>query len=78
VLEERRWNLETGRIEADWTFVDPQDGVQTAHSSIRVYTYAELCTLLRTAGFRRFQGLDTTTGAPFRLGSRRLCLIATR
>ena len=78
MLEERRWDLETGRIEADWTFVDPQAGIRTAHSSIRVYTYAELCTLLRTAGFRSFRGIETGTGVPFKLGSRRLCLIATR
>lgn len=51
---------------------------ESAHSSIRIYAYAELCELLRAAGFGSFQGLETMTGARFELGSRRLCLIATK
>ncbi len=78
VLEERRWDLETSRIDVDWTFVDPQRGVRTSQSSIRVYTYAELCALLRSAGFRAFQGVETGTARPFMIGARRLSLIATR
>lgn len=50
VLEDRSYDLDTGRLEVDWTFV--VDGTQsTRHSSIRLYAYRELRDLLQREGF---------------------------
>jgi SAM-dependent methyltransferase len=78
VLEERRWDLQSRRIQVAWTFIQPDGTLANVQSSIRIYAYAELCDLLRAAGFERFQGVETLTDAPFALGSSRLSLIATK
>jgi SAM-dependent methyltransferase len=78
VLEERRWNLQSRRIDVTWTFIQPDGTLQNVHSSIRVYAHAELCELLRMAGFESFQSVETLTAAPFAIGSSRLSLIATK
>jgi SAM-dependent methyltransferase len=74
--EDRRLDLETGRIEATWTFVE-QGQTRSASSSLRLYSYHELCELLREAGFRSFSGYDSSTGEAFALGARRLGLVAS-
>ncbi|WP_428103117.1 class I SAM-dependent methyltransferase [Candidatus Rariloculus sp.] len=62
--------------ECTW---EPMDGrVETAHSSLRVYSYRELHALLATAGFCSFRGLVTGTDEPFGLGSARLSLVAQK
>lgn len=76
LLQETRWDFETSRIETEWTFIE--DGnIRTCRSSVRLYSYRELCDLLREAGFRAFEGFDTLTGEPFTLGSSRLSLVAS-
>lgn len=77
VLEERRLDLHTGRIESTWTFVTP-DGVESHHISIRIYSYRELTGLLSQAGFVGFEATETGTTEPFRLGSSRLALVASK
>ena len=77
LLEEVQWNIETGRCDSEWTFVE-ESGIRTSRSSLRIYSYRELCELLRSAGFSDFQGLETLSDAPFELGARRLSLIARR
>ena len=74
--QERHIDFERGRVEATWTFVE--DGQErSSQSSLRLYSYHELCALLREAGFRSFKGYDTLTGEPFRMGARRLGLVAS-
>jgi hypothetical protein len=76
LLEETRWDVETGRIDGVWTFIE--DGsIKSSRSSIRTYSYREICQLLRAAGFRRVEGFETGTQKPFSLGSKRLSLVAT-
>lgn len=76
VLQDRRYVLETGRVEATWTFI--QDGKERSFpSSIRIYTYRELRQLLEAAGFTSFEARDPA-GAPFELGSSRLRLLARK
>ncbi len=77
VLQERSWNLDTGRIECTWTFVR-DDEVRESASSTRIYSVRELRSLLGDAGFTGFEALETRTGEPFGLGSSRLSLVATR
>lgn len=76
LLEEARWNPAAARVEAEWIFVE-NGTVRRSRSSIRGYSYRELCELLREAGFRKFEGFDTVTGKPFELGANRLSLVAT-
>jgi hypothetical protein len=75
VLEERRWDVEAGRIEVRWTIVDDA-GAQTTPSSIRIYSYREVRDLLRRAGFATVRVLDGSNGGEFRVGARRAIVVA--
>lgn len=77
VLEARAWDHRTGRIETDWTFLR---GVERSeqHSSIRLYSYHELETLLGEAGFRTFDAFDPRSGERFALGAERLAIVASK
>jgi len=77
VLDETRYDFETGRNESDWIVITPDGGRERLHSSIRLYTYHELVELLRKVGFTRFEGFDGKDFAPFQLGAR-LWLVATK
>jgi SAM-dependent methyltransferase len=77
LLEERRYDHVQSRVNAEWTFI--HDGsVTVRQSSIRIYTYRELCHLLEQAGFERCEGYDTLSDNPFQLGARRLLMVVTR
>jgi len=76
LLEERTWDHETGRGEVDWTLVREGES-REHHSSIRVYTFRELATLLGEAGFGEVRAFDAVTGEAFRLGARRALVVAT-
>jgi SAM-dependent methyltransferase len=78
VVEERHWNVELSRIESTWTFIDESGHSEERQVSIRIYTYKELCALLREAGFQSFDARVTASEAPFRLGAPRLGLVASR
>ena len=77
VLEDRQFDIDTGRIHTKWTFIS-NDGMSESSSSIRIYTYRELCSLLKQAGFSGFGGYETGKLEPFVLGSARLSLVATK
>lgn len=74
--ESVRIDFENGRAEAEWTFVE-NGRTRSVHSSLRLYSYRELCVLLREAGFDRIEGFDSRTGKPFALGAKRLGLVAS-
>ncbi|MGD8340954.1 MAG: methyltransferase domain-containing protein [Gammaproteobacteria bacterium] len=76
LLEEVNFNVDNGRVDAEWTFIE-NGVIRSNSSSIRLYSYRELCELLREAGFQTFEGLETVTGKRFKLGSQRLSLVAT-
>jgi cyclopropane fatty-acyl-phospholipid synthase-like methyltransferase len=74
VLEERRFDCDSGRMESIWTF--QKHGTETSYRlSVRIYTYRELRTLLEQAGFASFAPTDRE-GVPLALGSQRLRLVA--
>jgi SAM-dependent methyltransferase len=77
ILEERHINLNEGRIESTWTFVDG-GRLSTAEVSIRLYTYRELVALFTRAGFANFEAFDTTSKQPFEYGARRLTFVAQK
>jgi len=76
IMEERQWHLDSGKVESTWSFIG--ETISSHRISMRIYTYRELCGLLRTAGFSRFDAFETGTQKPFRLGSPRLALIAEK
>jgi len=76
VLEERRFDCDSARMESIWTF--QKNGTESSHSvSVRVYTYRELRALLEQAGFTSFVAADGA-GTPLALGSSRLRLVARK
>lgn len=77
VLEERHYDYVCSRTDTKWTLV--QDGRMFEKStSIRLYTYRELCQLLERFGFAGFEGYGSLSEEPFQLGSPRLYLVATK
>jgi SAM-dependent methyltransferase len=51
---------------------------ETRQAAHRIYTYREVVRMLEAAGFEDVRGLGSLEGEPFRLGSARLILVATR
>jgi SAM-dependent methyltransferase len=78
VLEERRIDHLNGRVDCEWTIFGHEKGTAKHRSSIRIYTYRQLCEMLREVGFTAFEGYNTMTGKPFTFGSSRLSLVATK
>lgn len=77
VLMSTRYAAATGRIETDWTFVLPDGRRATQRSSVRLYSLADLTSLLERAGFTTFRATDDDL-EPFDLGADRLWLVATK
>ena len=76
-LRDGRYNHVAGRIETEYTLIRGGK-VEKKPWTQRVYTFLELCRLLETAGFKDIQGYASLTLEPFKLGSRRLLLVATK
>ncbi len=66
-----------GRLDTEYTFVH-EGKVETRLASTRVYGYRELHRLFAEAGFSGCEGYGTLEQEPFRFGSQRLLLVATR
>lgn len=77
VLQERRYSMRTHRVNCEWTYFKDGNG-QKAHSSIRLYSYPELCQLLESAGFSGCEGFDPETRGPFSVKSKRLTMVARK
>lgn len=77
VLMSTRYAPASGRTETDWTFVLPDGRRATQRSSIRLYSLADLTSLLERAGFSAFRATDDDL-EPFDLGADRLWLVATK
>ena len=77
VLEERRFDHETSRVESDWTFI--RDGRRSAkHLSLRLYTYRELTLLLEQAGFGERRAYGSIDFEPFEAGSSWLYMVTRK
>jgi SAM-dependent methyltransferase len=76
-LADRRYDHVHGRLEVEYTLI--RDGKADKRAmSARLYTYREVCGLVREAGFGDWQAFSSLTGEPFQLGSRRLLLVAKK
>jgi len=77
VLDERGYDLENSRITSKWTFV--KDGrISSRESSVRIYTYRQLCRLLRCVGFGGYKAYANIKGDEFKFGSPRLFMSAVK
>jgi SAM-dependent methyltransferase len=76
ILAQRRYDPPHGRLEVEYTYVRGGK-IEKCAMSARIYSYREVCGLLRAAGFTDLQGWGSLAKEPFRLGSTRL-LIAAR
>jgi SAM-dependent methyltransferase len=77
VVEERTWNVRTSRVDVLWSIYD-HTGTESANTSIRIYTLAELRALLEATGFERVEGYDGRTGGALRVGAPRAAVVASR
>ena len=77
MLSQRRYDAVESRLHVDYLFI--RDGVTEKRSmSARIYGCREVMGLLENAGFTEVQGCGSLKREPFRLGSPRLLLIATK
>ncbi len=74
LLQERHYDHESGRINCEWTLLGNQQR-SVRRTSIRLYTFADLCRLASDQGFTFHSAYDTLEGEPFKLGSSRLSLV---
>jgi SAM-dependent methyltransferase len=76
-LQAREYDHVRGRVDSHYTFI--RGGrVEKSSASQRTFTYRELCRLFENAGFRDLHAYSSPALEPFKLGSRRLLLVATR
>ena len=66
-----------GRVENQYT-VTKGTTIERRTASHRIYTVSQLLAMCRAAGFEGFECFGATDGAPYRLGSPRLLLVARK
>jgi SAM-dependent methyltransferase len=77
LLWDRRYDHRQGRLEVEYT--DIHDGkVDKRAMSARLYTFREVCQLLEEAGFSDLIAFSSLAQEPFKLGSKRLLMVATK
>lgn len=77
VLQERAWDVDTGRVHVTWTVID-DGGTASSSTSIRMYNLPELRSLFECAGFKDIEIRDGKSGGPFRIGGGRAAIFARR
>jgi SAM-dependent methyltransferase len=76
-LSDRHYDPVHGRLHVEYTFI--RDGQTEKRSmSARLYSYRELLRLFEEAGFVDIEGVSSLTGEPFKFGSKRLLMSATK
>ncbi len=77
IVEDRMYDYTSSRLQGTWTIV--KDGKQQSFTSdVRVYSYNELITLLKSVGFTSFEAYGNYYGDAFELGDDGLVLLATK
>ncbi len=76
-LAERHYDHANSRLFVEYTWI--RGGQREKRSmSARLHSYREVCQLLKAADFADLQGFGSLAQEPFRLGSKRLLMIATK
>lgn len=78
VLEERSFDMLTGRNKARHITIYPDGTVKEVHHSVRIYTLTELASMLTAAGLKVEATCGGTDGSPFTLESRRLTVLSRK
>ena len=77
VLSQRRYDPVTSRLHVEYQLI--RDGkLEKRAMSARLYSYRELVQLLEQVGFREIQAYSSLAREPFKLGSNRLLVVATK
>jgi SAM-dependent methyltransferase len=77
MLAQRRYEAAESRLYVEYTWI--RDGKMDKQSmSARLYSFREILELFEEAGFTGVQGYGSFTREPFRLGSNRLLVVATK
>jgi cyclopropane fatty-acyl-phospholipid synthase-like methyltransferase len=77
LLSQRRYDHLHSRLHVEYTWI--RNGRSDKRSmSARIHSYRELTQLLEASGFGDVQGYSSLSREPFRLGSSRLLMLATR
>lgn len=76
-LEENTYDVVQSRLDTEYTFVRDST-VESRKGSQRIYTYNELCGLLKEVGFCETEGYGSLDLEPFKLRSQQLYLVATK
>lgn len=74
---EHQYDLETGVERTDYEFFRNGEGEQKSCQQ-RIYTYHELSTLIRNAGFDGHEGYSSLDRKPVRVGLQRLLFVAKK
>lgn len=77
VLERRWYDHVLSRTGTEWTIIH-NGNMETQTTSIRIYTYRELCELFRRVGFEPGDAYDTRSRQPFAFGARRLTIVVQK
>jgi hypothetical protein len=77
MLAERRYEPSEGRLHVEYTWI--REGKTEKRSmSARLYSLRELLRLFEETGFTEVQSFSSLDREPFRLGSNRLLVVATK
>jgi SAM-dependent methyltransferase len=74
---ENRYDLENGTMESRYVVTRGRE-IEIKTAIHRIYTAREIRAMLGKSGFSQVESFCSLDGAPFRLGSPRLILVATR
>ena len=74
MLEERRWDFDTGRIDVEWTIGDGTM-MKSQSTSMRIYAYREMKSLLEAVGYEDVRILDAVTGQALDVGATRVLVL---
>ena len=77
VLEERKFDFVNSRIDVDWIFIKDGEEIKRT-SSIQLYTYKELITLLRKYSFGKFKSYGSYNIKDNVFFGKRLILVAEK
>jgi SAM-dependent methyltransferase len=78
MLEDREFDLWTGRNNVTWTMLHPDGRRHDQSHSVRVYTLVEFEAMLKVAGMVLQQAWGSFEGAPMGLETNRMILLAAR
>jgi len=78
LLQRRSYDVFTGRVEAEWDFVDPDGAREKKSFSHRAYTLPELTRMAELAGFEIAGAWGDFEGAAVGFDARRLMVVARK